>query len=101
MNRTNAVAIGLGIDKLLRVENLAESGFICRSYLRILVEIEVSCPLKPGFLHAREGGAPSWCQLKYERLGDYCNSCGLLGYIIKDCRASSDPIVLECYEISL
>ena len=101
MNCTNAAAIGLGIGKLLKVENLAESGFICHSYQRILVEIEVSCPLRPGFLHAREGGAPSWCQLKYERLGDYCISCGLLGHIVEDCRASTDPTVPKCYEISL
>jgi hypothetical protein len=80
MTRTNVVAIGLGLGKLLEVENFGESGMIYCSYLRILVEIDVRKPLNPGFLHDREGGNHLWCQLKYERLGDDCVQCGFIGH---------------------
>jgi hypothetical protein len=43
---------------VLEVENIGELRLICQSYLRILVEIDATKPLKPGFFHARVGGIP-------------------------------------------
>jgi hypothetical protein len=59
MTRTNAVAIGLGLGKLLEVENFGVSGMICRSYLRILVEIDMMKPLKPVFCMIEKVVIPS------------------------------------------
>jgi hypothetical protein len=59
MNRTNTISICLGLGNVLEVENIGELRLICQSYLRILVEIDATKPLKPGFFHARVGGIPT------------------------------------------
>ena len=41
----NAIAIGKGLGKFLKVEDFGASGATFRSYLRLLVEIDVSKPL--------------------------------------------------------
>lgn len=58
-------------------------------------------PLKPDFLHGRLGGVPSWCQLKYECLGDYCILCGMIGHKRFACRAPPNPRLAEGYKTSL
>lgn len=101
MTRTSAVAIGLGLGKLLEVENFEDSGMLCRSYLRIQVEFDVSKPLKPGFLLERAVGSSTWCSLKYERLGDYCVSCGLIGHKEAACRVPRNSDFAKDYKVSL
>jgi uncharacterized membrane protein YbjE (DUF340 family) len=45
----NAVAIGKGLGSLLKVDEIVGENKTFRSYLRVLVEIKVFDPLKPGF----------------------------------------------------
>ena len=62
----NAIAIGKDLGKFLKADHLDSSGFIYCSYLRILVEIDVRKPLKPGFSLGREDGPPMWISFKYK-----------------------------------
>ena len=56
MTIKNAIAIGKGLGNLLKVDDFGASGATFQSYLKLLVEIDVSLPLKPSFLHNREKG---------------------------------------------
>jgi hypothetical protein len=75
-----AITIGKGLGQLVKVDNISGEKQTFRSYLRLLVEIEVPKPLKPGFSFRREGGKPLWVFLKYERLDIYCSDCGRIGH---------------------
>jgi hypothetical protein len=72
-----------------------------RSYLRLLVELDVRNPLKPGFPFRRDGGESLLIFLKYERLDVYCVSCGRIGHNQSHYMAPPEERFLERYEISL
>jgi hypothetical protein len=93
MTIKNAIAIAKGLGRFLKVEDFGASGATFKSYLRLLVEIDVSTPLKPGFLFNREGGDSIEVSLIYERLDEYCISCGLIGHKKYGCRS---PPELQC-----
>jgi hypothetical protein len=55
-----AISIGKGLGHLVKVDDIYCDKKIFKSYLRLLVDIEVNKPLKPGFSFQREGGEPLW-----------------------------------------
>jgi hypothetical protein len=83
----NAVAIGKGLGTLMQVEDCSGAQKPFKSFLRILVKIDVLEPLKPGFYLSREEGEPLWISFKYERLDIYCSSCGRIGHKDQHCDA--------------
>jgi hypothetical protein len=106
MTIKNALAIGKGMGNLLKVEDFGALRPTSRSYLRLLVEIDVTKPLKPGFPFHREGGESTWIffffkKKKYERLGEYYTSCGLITHKKQGCRSPTELIFPEKYKISL
>ena len=72
-----------------------------RSYLRVLVEIDMHAPLKPGFLFHRRNGDPTWISLKYERLDIYCTNCGYIGHKKINYRAPQENCTPSKYSTSL
>ncbi|GLT73178.1 hypothetical protein SLA2020_450540 [Shorea laevis] len=101
MSIQSVISIGKGLGTILDVEDSFALGAIFRSYLRILIEIDVRQPLKLGFLFCREGGSSIWVSLKYERLEEYYALCGLIGQTKFGCKSSQDVIFSERYKISL
>jgi hypothetical protein len=72
--------IGKALGSLWEVENSESSGLICRQYLRVKVELNTAGSLNLGFRLPRQGKDPLWISFRYERLGDYCTICGLIGH---------------------
>jgi hypothetical protein len=101
MIRQNAFAIGKGIGNFLKADNDEAAGFIYRSYLRLLVEVDVRKPLKPGFFQNRHDAPPLWVNFIYERLGDYCADCGCLGHKSSSCSVPVDHVLSAQYQVSL
>ena len=97
----NAIAIGKGMGNLIKVDDAAKARSTFRSYLRLLVEIDMHAPLKPGFLFHRGNGESAWISLKYERLDKYCTNCGRNGHKNINCRAPQEECLPGNYEISL
>jgi hypothetical protein len=97
----NAIAIGKGLGNLIKVDETSGEKKIFRSYLRLLVEIDVTKPLKAGFSLRREEGEPLWICLKFERLDIYCTSCGRIGHKPSSCKVPSEEQFLDKYSISL
>ena len=101
MTIKNAIAIGKGLGLLVMVEDNSGAEATFRTYLRILVSLDVSKLLNHGFSLSREDGSSSWVSLKYERLNIYCTDCGLIGHHQAVCLALSEAKIPSRYTISL
>jgi hypothetical protein len=101
MTTKNAIAIGKGLGPVLMVEDNSGVEATFRSYLRILVSLDVSKPLKSGFSMSREDGSSTWVNLRYERLDIYCSDCGLIGHHQAVCLAPPEAKFPSRYTISL
>ena len=69
--------------------------------MRLLVSIDVSKPLNPGFCFSRSDGALDWISLKYKRLDIYCTYCGKIGHKQPSCLARPEERNPSRYLISL
>jgi hypothetical protein len=101
MTIKTVISIGKGLGNFIKVEDSCADSKPFRSYLRLLVELDVRIPLKPGFIFLREGGEPLDIFLKYERLDIYCCSCGRIGHKSTLCNAAPAEKVPEKYVVSL
>lgn len=57
-----------------------------REYMRIKVKIDVRKPLKRRKKITRRNGAEVLVTCKYERLGDFCFTCGIISHTERYCR---------------
>jgi hypothetical protein len=57
MTLKNSIAIGKGIGQVVKVDENSGATASFRSYLRLLVSIDVTKPLNPGFCFSRSDGA--------------------------------------------
>jgi hypothetical protein len=80
MTTKNAIKIGKGIGKILKLDNNNSSRLISRQFIRFKIEINISLPLALRFYMPCDGSKPRWIAFKYEHLDDYCTSCGLIGH---------------------
>ncbi|XP_074347434.1 uncharacterized protein LOC141686290 [Apium graveolens] len=51
-----------------------------RQYVRVRVRLDVQRPLKRRMKIKREGGSWNWINFKYERMGNFCFVCGIIGH---------------------
>ncbi|KAL8126012.1 hypothetical protein AgCh_013345 [Apium graveolens] len=56
-----------------------------KQYVRVRVKMNIQKPLKRRMKIKREGGSWSWINFKYERLGNLCFVCGIIGHTERDC----------------
>jgi hypothetical protein len=87
MTIKNAIAIGKGLGHLVKVDDASDVDTTFRSYLRLLVDVDVSKPLNPSFPFTINDGTATWVCLKYERLDVYCTEYGMLGHKQFFCQA--------------
>ncbi|KAK2999546.1 hypothetical protein RJ639_024651 [Escallonia herrerae] len=92
MTKANASKIADNIGALLEVGFTANGNIAWCKYLRIWVEIDVQKPIQTCFYRTKEGSKKAWVQLQYERLPDFCFSCGRLGHVGWNC--PSPPLVI-------
>jgi hypothetical protein len=101
MTIKNSIAIRKGLGQLEKVDDNSGAATTFRSYLRLLVSIDVNKPLNPGFCFSRSDGASDWISLKYERLDIYCTDCGRIGHMQSSCLAKPEERNPSRYLISL
>ncbi|KAK3016308.1 hypothetical protein RJ639_007628 [Escallonia herrerae] len=85
MTKANVSKIADNIGALLEVDFTANGKIAWCKYLRIRVKIDVPKPIQTGFYITKEGSQKAWVQLQYERLPDFCFSCGRLGHVGRNC----------------
>ncbi|OMO69205.1 Zinc knuckle CX2CX4HX4C [Corchorus olitorius] len=81
----NAEKVGKVLGKILEIESLQWKQAIGRGFLRIRVAMKVGEPLLGGFWVPRQNGGRIWAEIRYEKLGDFCYTCGKLGHGEKSC----------------
>jgi len=81
--------IGNFIGEFLEYDAKNNSNHL-RSYMRIRVLLDVTKPLKRQKKIKKPGGDSGYIRFKYERLGNYCYFCGMLGHIEDFCEKLYD-----------
>lgn len=76
--------IASSIGEFIEYDATNNSNYL-RSYMRIRVLLDVTKPLKRMKKIKRPGGESSVIKFKYERLGNFCYFCGMLGHIEDYC----------------
>lgn len=85
MAAVNSVKIAQRLGAILAVDDFDNTGLICQLFLRFCVALDTSKPLIPGFHLPRPVKEPLWISFRYERLGDYCTLCGVIGHKKNQC----------------
>jgi hypothetical protein len=101
MAAVNVVIIAQRLGKILAVDHHDAKGLICQPFLHFRVELDTSQPLLSGFHLPRSGRDPLWISFRYERLGDYCTLCGLIGHKRTQCIQPSHRHCPDKYRIPL
>jgi len=83
------------------VDHHDAKGLICQPFLHFRVELDTSQPLLSGFHLPRSGRDPLWISFRYERLGDYCTLCCLIGHKRSQCIQPSHRHCPDKYRIPL
>ncbi|KAF7822290.1 reverse transcriptase [Senna tora] len=83
-NVRDGVNIG-EVRGVFAVEDPLVEKSICRSFLRVGVEVDVDKPLRKGMWITGSKGKRHWIYFKYERLQNYCYGCGMLGHERRMC----------------
>jgi len=97
----NSVIIAQRLGKILEVNDLENTGLICRPFLRFRVELDSAQPLIPGFHLPCPSREPLWISFRYERLGEYCTLCGLIGHKKIQCSQPPHCLTPNKYHIPL
>ncbi|OMO67492.1 reverse transcriptase [Corchorus capsularis] len=74
------------------VEDPISRGGLGRGFLRLRVGLEVSKPLVEGFWVPRQNREKVWAEVKYERLADFCYTCGRIGHVSRKCGEESEAM---------
>jgi hypothetical protein len=90
MTDDNARNIGGSLGELLEVDSDAHKP-ARKGFLRFRVLLNLLNPLNPGFTHHRPPKTPLWIQYSYERLSDYCYTCGRIGHVSYACKVEPRP----------
>ncbi|KAK3022602.1 hypothetical protein RJ639_045753 [Escallonia herrerae] len=85
MTKQNAEKIGSKIGKVLEVDFTADGNLAWLRFLQIQVQIDITKPLHTSFNRIKDNRQKMWIRLQYERLPDFCFSCGRLGHTDRNC----------------
>ena len=91
----NLLKIGSIAGRALETDFIGSSGGVWRRYIRVRVEVDVNCPLAPGFPLERDHLPELWIPFKYEKLGNFCFGCGILGHDQRDCQDKGAQLSIQ------
>ncbi|OMP01048.1 hypothetical protein COLO4_12194 [Corchorus olitorius] len=85
MTTNNAHKIGAKLGKIIEVENPDWVKGFGRGFLRLRVAIDPKKSLIGRFKMPRYEGDSITAEVRYEKLGDFCYKCGMLGHSERAC----------------
>lgn len=71
------------------------------TFIRVLIQVNLSHPMFPGFFLQRSNKSELWIQFKYERISAWCTNCGRLDHTIHFCAygQASSQIPLKAFHL--
>ncbi|KAH7848735.1 hypothetical protein Vadar_006974 [Vaccinium darrowii] len=81
-------AVGLKVGaKLGHVDDVSvpETGSKEGRYVRVRILLDITQPLRRGFMVKLADSPPFWAEFRYERLPIFCHYCGLVGHDLLNC----------------
>lgn len=92
-NIETTTAFGNKLGEFMEWDDTEESRW--GSFIRLRTRIDLTKPLCRGSLTTTGSGEPNKVFFRYERLMDYCYTCGHLGHAVHDCDVIQDDEVGE------
>ncbi|KAF7127011.1 hypothetical protein RHSIM_Rhsim11G0149500 [Rhododendron simsii] len=84
LNVKSGLKIAEAIGEIIAVEDPEGRGKL-QNFIRVRVWVDITKPLKKGFFLKRPEEEDLWVKFKYERLSDFCYSCGRVSHTVVDC----------------
>ena len=84
LTKVNAEIIGMKLGRVEEVEDPSGNGGFGRGFLRMRLGTKIGRALMVGFWIPKRNRDRVWATIKYEKLSDFCFSCGKLGMWRKD-----------------
>ncbi|KAL0000840.1 hypothetical protein SO802_014621 [Lithocarpus litseifolius] len=85
-SKDNVLKIGSIAGRALDTDLVGPGLGIWSRCVRVQVEMDISCPLVPGFPLERDHLPVLWIPFKFEKLGNFCFGCGMLGHDHRSCQ---------------
>lgn len=82
MSKENAFKIG-------SCEDITRKSTMGMKFMILQVEIDISKPFSTRFFQ-EIGKGKTWIQFCYERMGDFCYNCGVIGHLKNSCKLSEN-----------
>ena len=76
----NLLKIGRMASYALEIDFIGPSEGVWRRNIQVRAEVDVNCPLVPGFPLERDHLPDLWIHFKREKLGNFFFGCDLLGH---------------------
>ncbi|KAK2408369.1 hypothetical protein QL285_043886 [Trifolium repens] len=93
MNEQIGLLIGSHLGKSIKYDD-TNNYSPWRKYMRLRVAINTQEPLKTEWSFEREQGAEVKVIFKYEKLGNFCFVCGILGHTENSCRKKHEVVYI-------
>ncbi|KAK7827889.1 hypothetical protein CFP56_030797 [Quercus suber] len=84
-SKENVLKIGSIAGKALDSNLVGPGSGIWSKSVKVRVELDIRCPLLPGFPLERDNLPILWIPFKFENLGNFCFGFGLLGHDLRNC----------------
>ncbi|KAK2975202.1 hypothetical protein RJ640_022094 [Escallonia rubra] len=85
MTKSNPEKIGSKIGKVLEIDFTVDGKIAWLRFLRIQVMMDINQPFFTCFTRNKYSKPVSWTRLQYERLPDFCFTCGRMGHTNRGC----------------
>ncbi|KAI9110533.1 hypothetical protein K1719_018399 [Acacia pycnantha] len=83
----NAIMIGGYVGEVVLAEDPHYNGRYLRNFLRVRILLDLRKSLAYGFWLPKPNGSRAWISIRYEKLPNFCYSCGKVGHDNRNCKS--------------
>lgn len=92
MHEGTARLIGNKLGKV-HESSFTKKFIIASRFIKFRVDIAANDPIPGGFFFKKKENEDIWIQFKFEKLADFCYTCGVLSHVTGRCKLSSPTMI--------